>query len=107
MQHIRTLEDARLARPAMLTIGSFDGVHRGHQYLIERLVQVSQAGNYTPAVLTFYPHPRLVLQGWEPGYYLTGPEEKAELLGRYGVELVITYPFDEAVRQVRARDFVL
>ena len=93
-------------RPVALSIGSFDGVHRGHQSLIARLVAAAHADGRTPAVLTFYPHPRQVLRGWEPGYYLTDPAEKAELLGQYGIDLVVTYPFDDAVRQMRARAFV-
>lgn len=106
MQHVQRFEDVQLRRPTVLSIGSFDGVHRGHQYLIARLVAAAHAGGQVPAVLTFYPHPRQVLRGWEPGYYLTGPTEKAELLGRYGVELVITHPFDETVRQMRAQVFI-
>jgi riboflavin kinase/FMN adenylyltransferase len=48
----------------------------------------------------------MVIRGWVPGYYLTLPDEKAELLGHYGIELVVTHPFDEHVRHARARDFV-
>ncbi len=107
VQHVMRLEDARVTRPVALSIGSFDGVHRGHQFLIAHLVASAHAAGYTPAVLTFYPHPRQVLRGWEPGFYLTSDTEKAELLGRYGIELVITHPFDEGVRQMRARDFVV
>lgn len=106
MQHVQQLADAQVARPVALSIGSFDGVHRGHQHLLARLVAAAHADGRMPAVLTFYPHPRQVLRGWEPGYYLTDPAEKAELLGQYGVELVVTHPFDEAVRQMRARAFV-
>jgi riboflavin kinase/FMN adenylyltransferase len=106
VQHVRQLADVQVTRSVALSIGSFDGVHRGHQYLIARLVAAADAAGRTPAVLTFYPHPRQVLRGWEPGYYLTDPAEKAELLSRYGIELVVTHPFDETVRQMRARAFV-
>ncbi len=106
MTHLQRLEDARVTRPTTLTIGSFDGVHRGHQFLLAQLVADARAAGHTPAVLTFHPHPRLVLKGWEPGCCLTGPERRAELLQRHGVELVVTYPFDDAVRHMRAREFV-
>jgi riboflavin kinase/FMN adenylyltransferase len=106
MRHIHDLADAHLARPALLAIGVFDGVHRGHQYLLAQLVATARATGRTPAVLTFHPNPRMVIGGWEPGYYLTLPDEKAALLGSYGIELVITHPFDEHVRTMRAREFV-
>lgn len=106
MRHIHSLSDANLNKPSVVTIGAFDGVHRGHQYLIGKLIGHARATGYVPTVLTFYPHPRMVLQGPEPGFYLTLPDDKARLLGYLGVELVITHPFNDEVRQVRAADFV-
>lgn len=106
MQHIRSLSEVHLTRPSVVTIGAFDGVHRGHQYLLSKLIDQARATGYVPAVLTFYPHPRMVLQGPEPGFYLTLPDDKARLLGELGVELVITHPFNDEVRQIRAADFV-
>jgi riboflavin kinase/FMN adenylyltransferase len=106
MQHIRSLSKVHLTRPSVVTIGAFDGVHRGHQYLLSKLIDHARATGYVPAVLTFYPHPRMVLQGPEPGFYLMLPDDKARLLGEMGVELVITHPFNDEVRQIRAADFV-
>ncbi|NDJ34828.1 MAG: bifunctional riboflavin kinase/FAD synthetase [Chloroflexi bacterium] len=106
MRHIHSLEEANLTGPSVVTIGSFDGVHRGHQYLIRQLIDNARQTGRTPVVLTFYPHPRMVLRGFEPGYYLTAPDERAAYLAELGVELIITHPFDDAVRQMRAADFV-
>jgi len=106
MQHIHALEDANITGPSVVTIGVFDGVHLGHRYLISRLMAHAQAVGLTPIVLTFYPHPQAVLKGVEPGFYLTLPDDKARLLGELGIEWVITQPFDDRVRHIRAADYV-
>lgn len=106
MRHIRTLAEANLSRPSVVTIGAFDGVHRGHQHLVRQLVAQARRSRRVPVVLTFYPLPKLVLEGFRPGFYLSTPDEKAELLGHLGVELVVTHPFDEEVRHIRAGAFV-
>lgn len=106
MQHVYRLEDARPSGPTILAVGMFDGVHRGHQYLLERLVSKARAEHCVPAVLTFFPHPDVVLGRASGRYYLTSPEQRAALLGALGVELIVTHPFNDEVRQVRAADFV-
>lgn len=106
MRHIYSLAEANLSQPSVVTIGAFDGVHRGHQYLIGKLLDHAHAVGHVPVVLTFYPHPQMVLKGFEPGFYLTLPEDKARLLGDLGVELVVTHPFNEEVRHIRAANFV-
>lgn len=106
MRHITSLAEAHPARASVVTIGAFDGVHRGHQYLIGELVEFAQSHDLAPVVLTFYPHPEMVLRGFQPGFYLTLPDTKANLLGQLGVELVVTHPFNDEVRHIRAADFV-
>jgi len=106
MEHFTSLSSARLLKPAIVTIGVFDGVHRGHQLLISQLVSEARATNRLSVVLTLFPHPDRVLHGRTGRYYLTTPDEKAELLGALGVEVVVTHPFDDAVRQIRAAEFV-
>ncbi len=106
MRHITSLQQAHLSRPSVVTVGVFDGVHRGHQHLLRRLVAHAAETGAIPVVLTFHPLPRLVLSGYEPGQYLTLPGDRAHLLGELGVELVITHPFDDTVRHIRAADFV-
>ncbi len=106
MRHITSLEEAQLSRPSVVTIGAFDGVHRGHQYLIRQLLAYARAEQLIPVVLTFHPHPEMVLHGFRPGYYLTLPDVKARLLAELGVELVVSHPFNDQVRHMRASDFV-
>lgn len=105
MEHFRSLSEAHLTRPSVVTIGVFDGVHRGHQYLIRKLVEEAHTSNRNSVVITFYPHPDVVLRGITGRYYLTTPEERASLFGALGVDYVITLTFDDVLRQIRAADF--
>jgi len=106
MQHITSLEDLRLTQPACLTIGTFDGVHRGHQALIGEMVQHAHATGQAAVVVTFYPHPSVVLRGQRPSFYISLPDEKAAYLAELGVEAVVTHPFNADVSQISAEDFV-
>jgi riboflavin kinase / FMN adenylyltransferase len=105
MQHFASLDDARL-EGAWLTIGSFDGVHRGHQAVLRKLVTGAHAAGAPAVVLTFHPHPAMVLRGRSGPYYLTTPGERAELLAECGVDVVVTQPFDHQVAAQSAREFV-
>lgn len=106
MQHHYDLELVTLSQPSMVTIGVFDGMHRGHQQLIRALVEKARAANALSVVLTFYPHPDAVLRGITGRYYLTTPEERAQLMGDLGVDQVVTLAFNDEFRQVRAAAFV-
>lgn len=106
MPHLYQLEDVQLERPSMVTIGVFDGVHRGHQQPVGQLIAQAHAAGQQAVVLTFHPHPDVVLKNITGRYYLTSPEQRAKLLLDMGVDMVITHPFNAAVRQMRAADFV-
>jgi riboflavin kinase/FMN adenylyltransferase len=106
MKHIYHVSEAKLNRNSIVTVGMFDGMHRGHQYLIQHLVEKAHSNDRDAVVLTFFPHPDKVIRNIEERYYLTTPEYRAYLIGELGVDWVITHPFDESVRQIRAADFV-
>ncbi len=106
MRHLRNLSHARLETDSVVTIGVFDGVHRGHQALASELVQRARQSGRKAVVVTFFPHPDKVLAKTAAQYYLTPPDERAELLLGLGIDLVISHPFDAATRQLRAADFV-
>jgi riboflavin kinase/FMN adenylyltransferase len=103
MQHLSDLRRLELTGCA-LTIGSFDGVHRGHRALIQSMLE--SAAGLPSVVLTFFPHPSVVLRERRPSYYITSPDEKAARLGELGVELVITQPFNRELSRVEAEDFL-
>lgn len=98
---------AGTGRPdAWVTIGSFDGVHKGHQAILRRLVRGAHDQGARAIVLTFHPHPSVVLRGRSGAIYLTSPEERAELLSAQGVDIVITQPFTRELAALRAAEFV-
>lgn len=104
MQHFRSLEGVAIAR-SWATIGVFDGVHLGHRKIIERVVRGAHAGGLPAVAVTFWPHPAAVLGHGAPGYLSTA-EERAQLLGELGIDLVITLPFNQHLASTEAHDFV-
>jgi riboflavin kinase/FMN adenylyltransferase len=105
MQHFYGLQDVSY-EDAWLTIGAFDGFHIGHQRIIKELTAGAHAKGVPAVVLTFYPHPSRVIYGPTEAFYLTMPDRKANLLGKAGVDAVITYPFDAKTASVSAEDFI-
>ncbi|HLC34014.1 MAG TPA: bifunctional riboflavin kinase/FAD synthetase [Anaerolineales bacterium] len=105
MQHFPTLDGVRLQK-ASLAVGSFDGVHRGHQHLVRSMVAEAHAQGGTPTVLTFFPHPSVVLGRRSSTLYLTTPQERAALLAKLGVEVVITHPFTLEFSHTSAADII-
>ncbi len=106
MKHLNSLAQADPNQPTCLAIGAFDGVHRGHQQVLRRLVRTAQAKGYRAAALTFFPLPKQVVRPPKPQFYLTSSDERARLLHQLGVELVITHPFNKEGMSIRAADFV-
>jgi riboflavin kinase/FMN adenylyltransferase len=104
MQHIHSLEELTL-KNSHLTIGVYDGVHRGHQQIIRKLVHDAHAQNEPAVVLTFDPHPASVLSGREIKC-LTTPDERAELLGNLGVDFVLTQRFTRDLSTATAQEYM-
>jgi riboflavin kinase/FMN adenylyltransferase len=105
MQHTYDLQTIHLQN-SWLTIGSFDGVHLGHQQIIHQITAGAHHAGVPAVVLTFYPHPSVVLRGPRSSFYLTLPEEKAAILSSLGVDLVVTHPFNRQVAATPPREFV-
>lgn len=104
MKLIHSLAELNLQN-AHLTIGVFDGVHRGHQELIKKLTTGAHENQLPAVVVTFDPHPSKVF-GRAEVRLLTLPDERAEILGGMGVDIVITHPFNREVANVTAFDFM-
>lgn len=105
MQHYWSLEAVSLDN-VWLAIGAFDGVHRGHQEILHQLTTEAHQARATVVVLTFHPHPIVVLHGYQEPLYLTTPEKRAELLGEYGADIVITLPFTIEMATLTAQQFL-
>ncbi len=104
MQHFSSIDDAAL-HGAYLAVGSFDGLHRGHRYLIEKMAQSAMEDGAPSAVLTFFPHPRTVL-GSAPFHYLSLLEERLALLEEIPLDAVILQTFDRAFSEIPANSFL-
>lgn len=104
MPHFHSLEEVSQLN-SHLTIGVFDGVHRGHQEIIRKLVQEAHENNVPAVVLTFHPHPASVLTTREIRC-LTTPDERANLLLSLGVDTVITQRFTPDLSTVSAHEYM-
>jgi len=90
----------------VVTIGSFDGIHRGHKALIRRVEDLAEEVGGTSVLLTFEPHPQRVIAPGSAPPLLTLREEKLPLLEREGLETTVILPFNRALSEVEAEDFV-
>lgn len=92
---------------AVVTIGTFDGVHVGHQQIIRRLRKLAAETHGETVVLTFFPHPRMVLQPDDNDLKLiTTMSEREELLRSFGIDHLIIQPFDKEFSRISAIEFV-
>lgn len=91
---IQNTEHFRIESPTIVTIGTFDGVHLGHQKILSRLKELKEKTGLKTVVLTFEPHPRKVLFPEQKDLKLISLiDEKLELLDKYGVDVTVVYPF--------------
>ena len=92
---------------AVITTGSFDGVHTGHALIISQLLKEAESINGTPVLITFYPHPKQIVQIKDkPLFVLNTPEEKYELLQKMGIKNIVVVPFDKSFSELSAQDYI-
>ena len=103
IRHLDALPAA--ARGGAVSIGNFDGVHRGHVAIVRRLLERAEAVGGPAIVFTFDPHPVRLLRPEQCPPPLTWTERKAELLAAQGVDWIVAYPTDEALLQLSADEF--
>ncbi|OCB75348.1 bifunctional riboflavin kinase/FAD synthetase [Flavobacterium crassostreae] len=106
MKIFHSIADFNTTKKTILTLGTFDGVHIGHKKILEKITQNTENGKYESLVLTFFPHPRMVLQQKSELKLLSTIAEKTALLEKTGIENVIIHPFDESFSRLTAEDFV-
>lgn len=99
-------DNAEISRPTVLTLGVFDGLHLGHQLIMQTLVERAHAVGAVPTVITFEPHPRAVLHPESAPPLLQTFDQKLEALGALGIEQTIVIRFDKNFARMRARDFL-
>lgn len=98
--------DFKPTKKTIVTLGTFDGVHIGHQKIIEKLLQNAKEYDCESLILTFFPHPRMVLQEGSDIKLLNTIDERSVLLDKLGLDNLIIHPFDKEFSQLSAEEFV-
>ena len=107
MLTIQNTQHFRIETPTILTIGTFDGVHLGHQKILNRLKELKKTLGLKTVVLTFEPHPRKILFPEQKDLkIITLIDEKLDLLEKYGVDITVVYPFDKAFSQLDVEYYI-
>ncbi len=96
----------KTSQKTIVTIGTFDGVHIGHQKIIKKLVEEAQTSGKKSVLLTFFPHPRMVLQKDTSIKLINTIDERAECLEKLGLDYLIIHPFNKEFSRLTALDFV-
>ena len=102
----QSISDFFCNRKTIITIGTFDGVHLGHQKIVAQITKNAHALNCESLVLTFFPHPRMVLQESTEMKQLNTLNEKIALLDNLGIDNLVVHPFDKEFSRLTAEEFV-
>jgi riboflavin kinase / FMN adenylyltransferase len=106
MEIYYNLENIRINKP-IVTVGTFDGVHLGHQHIFNRLIKTAGENKGEPVVITFWPHPRMIVHpGGTEIMLLNTLEEKIALIKRLGIKHFIVLPFNKEFSQLSSTDFI-
>ena len=106
MKLFKNISDFKTDKKTIVTIGTFDGVHVGHKKILEKISQNALSENCESIVLTFFPHPRTVLQAGTEMKQLNTIGEKTTLIKNASIDNLVIHPFDKAFSQLTAEDFV-
>jgi len=102
---VRKIKQRAFEKP-VVTLGSFDGLHLGHQAIIIRLMEKSNEKSQTAVVVTYEPHPQSVVAPSDVPLLLTTLEEKLTLMGKLGVEEIVVMDFDRELKEYSAEEFI-
>lgn len=102
----KNLKNAKSKEPSILTLGTFDGVHKGHKKIIKRLINESKKSNLKSLILTFFPHPRNVINSNSKVKSISTLEEKTEIFSKLGVQELIIQDFNKSFSNITAEEFI-
>lgn len=103
---IKNASDYKQIKPSVVTIGTFDGVHIGHKKIIQQLVNIAQNNNLQAIVLTFFPHPRMIVQNDSSIKLINTIDEKAMILESLGVDHLVVKEFTKSFSRLTALEYV-
>ena len=106
MKVYKGLEEFEKLKNAIVTTGTFDGVHQGHRKIVNRLIGVAKKNKGESVLLTFFPHPRMVLQPDSDLKLINTIDEKIELLREVGIDHLIIHPFTKEFSRTTSLEFV-
>jgi riboflavin kinase/FMN adenylyltransferase len=106
LKTFHSINDYKPTTKSIVTIGTFDGVHLGHKKILEKVIHNASLCNCESLILTFFPHPRMILQDLSVVKLLNTVEEKSELLENLGIDNLIIHPFDYEFSRLTAEEFV-
>ena len=106
MKIYRSIEDYDEDKRSAVTIGTFDGIHLGHQEILSRLIESSKIKDLNSVVLTFFPHPRIILNKYNEVKMIDTLDEKIIHLNEIGIDSLIIHPFDRNFSLLSANQFI-
>lgn len=106
MNTYHNIDQYKSSKGAVVTIGTFDGVHQGHQKILKRVVERAKKDALTSVLLTFFPHPRMVLQPESDLKLINTIDERVQLVANQGIENIVIHPFSKEFSRTTALDYV-
>jgi len=106
MKIYRSIEDYNEDKRSVVTIGTFDGIHLGHQKILSRLIKSSKNKDLNSVVLTFFPHPRIILNKYNEVKMIDTLDEKIIHLNEIGIDSLVIHPFDKNFSLLSANQFI-
>ncbi len=106
MKIYRSIDEYNESKSSVVTIGTFDGVHKGHQKILNKVLNASKQSNLSSVVLTFFPHPRIILNKYNDIKMIDSLDEKINHLEKIGIDHLIIHPFDKKFSLLSADQFI-
>ena len=106
MKIYRSIEDYDEDKRSVVTIGTFDGIHLGHKKILSRLIKSSKNKDLNSVVLTFFPHPRIILNKYNEVKMIDTLDEKIIHLNEIGIDSLVIHPFDKNFSLLSANQFI-
>ena len=106
MKIYKSIDQYNESKSSVVTIGTFDGVHKGHQKVFDKVINASKQSNLSSVVLTFFPHPRIILNKYNDIKMIDTLDEKIDHLEKIGIDHLIIHPFDKKFSLLSADQFI-